>query len=108
MLACFAALRVKNGRHVGGQRDTRDVLAFRTQQRRGFKVIGLDTEEARLAEALRDDSRTPVPDQAAFRVGFPAWLRTLALRDRLIALALAEGYGRGMPVPPPGALRRRN
>ena len=91
MLAYFAALRVKMGRRVGGRRDTQDVLSYRAQKRRGFRVISLDAKEARLAEALRDDTRTPIPEQVAFRVDFPAWLRTMRARDRQMALALASG-----------------
>ena len=44
-----------------------------------------------MAEALRDDRRTPIPEQVAFRVDFPAWLRTIRPRDRQMALALARG-----------------
>jgi hypothetical protein len=91
MLACFAALRVKQGRRLGGRRDTRDVLSYRAQKSRGFRVISLDAKEARLAEALRDDTRTPIPEQVAFRVDFPAWLNTMRARDRQMVLALASG-----------------
>src|SRR5439155_13521871 len=74
MLACFAALWVKEGRRVGGRRDTQDVLSYRTQKRRGFRVFSLDAKVTGLAAALRVGTRTPIPDQVAFRVDFPAGL----------------------------------
>ena len=36
--------------------------------------------------------KEPVPDQAAFRCDFPAWLATHSLRNRRIAEALAVGH----------------
>jgi hypothetical protein len=36
--------------------------------------------------------RTPVPDQAAFRIDFPIWLASLPSRNRRIAEALALGH----------------
>jgi FixJ family two-component response regulator len=38
-----------------------------------------------------EDHRTPVPDQAAFRIDFPTWLGLLSNRDRRIAEELAMG-----------------
>jgi DNA-binding NarL/FixJ family response regulator len=38
------------------------------------------------------DRRTPIPDQVAFRIDFPAWLKTLSRREREIAKALAKGH----------------
>jgi hypothetical protein len=35
-------------------------------------------------ERLADNSVTPVPDQVAFRIDFPAWCRTRTERDRRI------------------------
>ena len=43
------------------------------------------------------DDNWPILDQVAFRCDFPAWLKTLAPRDRNIARALAEG-GRTIDV----------
>jgi hypothetical protein len=91
VLACYAALHVQNGRRVGGRQNKRDVLSSSIQRRHGVRVMHLDSDEARLSEALRDDTRTPVPDQVAFRVDFPAWLRTLTERHRRMAAALARG-----------------
>src|SRR5262249_28823513 len=109
MLASFAALHVKNGRHVGGRRSSRDVLSRKAQQRHGFRVepLPISTRTAfdnlyaevhgqqkqdALEECLRDNTQTPVPDQVAFRLDFPAFLQTLTDRDRQMARALAAGH----------------
>jgi hypothetical protein len=44
---------------------------------------------------LVDNRRTPVPDQAAFRIDFPSWLSTLSARDRRIVSDLAAGERTG-------------
>jgi hypothetical protein len=41
-------------------------------------------------ERLRDNTLTPVPEQAAFRIDFPAWLRTLTGRERRLVRAMAQ------------------
>ena len=47
-----------------------------------------------LEEALQDNRRSPVPDQAAFRLDFPFWLkRRLSQRNRQIAEDMALGHG---------------
>jgi len=109
MLATYSVLRVKDGRHVGGRRSSRDVLSRKAQQRRGFRVEPLPApprpaferpyarargqrKQGALEECLRDNRQTPVPDQVAFRIDFIAFLGALADRDRRMALALAEGH----------------
>jgi len=44
------------------------------------------------ADFIEDDSLTPVPEQAAFRVDWPLFLNTLNTRDRNIAAFLAVGH----------------
>jgi len=39
-----------------------------------------------------EDRQTPVPDQVAFRIDFPAWLAIHPRRDRRIAETLAVGH----------------
>lgn len=108
MLATFAALHVKDGRHVGGRSSTRDVLSRKAQQQRGFRVQSLSgatgtagrrrhaatgvRPPAAYEECLRDNTQTPVADQVAFRLDFADFLKTLTERDRRMALALAEGH----------------
>ena len=48
-----------------------------------------------LDEALQDNSRTPIPDQAHFRVAMPIWLDSLGVRRRSIAIDLMRGEGTG-------------
>jgi len=50
-----------------------------------------DTKEDVWIEAVVEDTHTPPPDQAAFRIDFPAWLDTLDRRRRRNALTLATG-----------------
>jgi hypothetical protein len=109
MLATYSVLRVKDGRHVGSRRSSRDVLSRKAQQRRGFRVEPLPApartageglyaraqgrrEQGALEECLRDHRKAPVPDLVAFRLDFGAFLGALAERDRRMALALAEGH----------------
>jgi hypothetical protein len=95
-LADFAARRVNGGRRLCGQEKATDVLSPAAQQRRGLTVSPLpDGSSLRgnvFAEALADNTVTPIPDQVVFRLDWPAWLRTRTDRDRrLIAdMALSE------------------
>lgn len=108
-MATFAALHVKDDRHVGGCTSSTDALSRKAQQKRGFRVEPLSggwslpasrrsgnrqrqEQQDCLEECLQDDMQTPVPDQVAFRIDFPAFLATLNDRDRQTALALAEGH----------------
>src|SRR5262249_52488716 len=43
-------------------------------------------------DALKDNTFTPPPDQAAFRIDYPAWLSRLGPRDRGIASDMALGH----------------
>jgi hypothetical protein len=87
-LASYAAKAVRSGRRVCGQERARDA-----QQRHGFcvgKLPDFSTESTNpLAEALTDNTRSPVPDQVQFRCDFPAWLRTRTQRDRRLIERMA-------------------
>src|SRR5262249_53763961 len=48
-----------------------------------------------LEDALVENTVSPVPDQVAFRLDFPAWLATLSRRNREIAEDMALGHGTG-------------
>lgn len=94
VLARYAVAQVQTGRRVGGQLNVKDVTSNYAQFRKQFSVSRLDrydTVEGCWREAVVEDYRTPVADQASFRVDFPAWLQTLPPRDRKIARALAAG-----------------
>ena len=41
-----------------------------------------------MEERLKANTITPVPDQAAFRIDFKEWLRTLSSRERKIVRAM--------------------
>ena len=107
VLAGYAVRAVRCGRRVCGQLKAHDVLNERGQHRYGFRIEALplstrtgheelygtvngqrriDTFE----ERLQDNTRTPVPEQAAFRCDFPAWLATRTERDRHIIEDMAR------------------
>jgi hypothetical protein len=94
-LADYAARAVRAGRRVCGRERSRDVLSPTAQQQHHFTVQRLpDFSTLRsnpLAEALRDNTQTPPPEQVAFRLDFPAWLRTRTERDRRLAEDLMTG-----------------
>jgi hypothetical protein len=95
VLASYAARAVKSGRRLCGQLKSKDVLSELAQQRRGFFVGKLPDfstlSENPLAEALADNTVTPVDEQAAFRLDFPAWRASYDDRRRRIMDALAMG-----------------
>ncbi len=92
-LADYAARAVHSGRRVTGQISPKDVLSERAQQRHGFcvgKLPDFSTESTNpLAEALADNTKSPVPDQVQFRCDFPAWLTTRTNRDRRLIERMA-------------------
>ena len=95
VLAKYAIARVCNGKRVGGHLNVRDVLSTYAQRVKGFVVERLncfDNREGEWIEAVVEDHRTPVADQAAFRIDFPVWLAMHSCRDRWIAETLAIGH----------------
>lgn len=78
-IATFAARAVRAGRKLCGQDRATDVLSRRAQRLHGFAVRALpgaaDLGGGWFGEALADNAVTPPPDQAAFRIDFPAWRR---------------------------------
>ncbi len=73
-----------------------DVLSPYAQRKKGFRVESLerfDKYTGQWLEAVVEDTHTPVPEQVAFRIDFPAWLKALTKRNRRIAEALALGHG---------------
>jgi hypothetical protein len=95
VLARYAVAQIHAGRRVGSRLNTKEVLAEVAQKRHGFVVKRLDRfdkDAGEWIEATVEDTRTPVPDQAAFRCDFPEWLATLPSRTRHIAKILALGH----------------
>jgi hypothetical protein len=105
-LAGYAARAVRRGRRVCGQEKAKDALSPVAQQRHHFVVEPLpdcSTPSSNLlADAIRENARSPVPDQVCFRQDFPAWRSSRSERDRRLiddlmvgerALAVADRYG---------------
>ncbi len=113
---------VGSGRRVAGMAKAKDPLNPVTQSRHGFAVEPLPgsllASHERLysargqalhdafEERLRDNTVTPVPDQVVLRIDFPAWLATLAARDRHIVRGMADNertldLGRRFELPVP-------
>ena len=88
MLATYAAQRTKVGRKVGKAMNAKEVYDAARAHRVELQHL---SEQVLWQETLLDDRETPVPDQAAFRIDFPAWLETLSPRDRQMAESLATG-----------------
>jgi hypothetical protein len=106
-LAGYAARAVRGGRRLCGTERAREVLSPVAQRKGGFRVEHLPASthspheqlyatprgQALLdafEERLRDNTLTPVADQAAFRIDFPAWLQTLTGRERRLVRAMAR------------------
>jgi hypothetical protein len=93
-LALYGVAQFRCGRRVGGSMNSRDVFSHHARRKNGFVVERLDRQNrdtGQWAEAVVEDYRTPVADQAAFRVDFPEWLGLQTDRDRRVAEALAMG-----------------
>lgn len=90
-LAFIAARRVKSGRHVGSSQDkATDVFT----KRNGFTVLRFGTMRdlpSEFHEALVENARSPVPEQAAFRIDFPDFLSKQPGKKRKVAALLAVG-----------------
>lgn len=91
-LRCSQAVRA--GRRLIRADSARDVLSRVARARHGFTITGLcrmSRLDPRLAEALSDNTRTPVPEQVAFRADYPQWRARFRRRDRQVLDALAAG-----------------
>jgi hypothetical protein len=108
-LAAYATRAVRCGRRVCGMERAKDVLSPRAQLRYGFTVERLphslatphedlygeangQRQQDEYEERLRDNTRTPPPEQAAFRIDWPKFLQTLTARDRKLAWFLSLGH----------------
>ncbi len=98
-LANYGAKAVYSGRRACGQEKARDVLSPRCQRRRGFTVAAfqdlVDADDplgGAIADALYENTSTPVPDQVQFRCDFPAWKHRLPDPKRRLVDMLALGH----------------
>jgi hypothetical protein len=94
-LATYAARAVRSGQRVVGHQKAKDVLSPVAQRKHGFAVERLPDFStlggSPIEEALHANTVSPVPDQVAFRLDFPAWLATLSQRNRALAEDMALG-----------------
>jgi hypothetical protein len=85
VLARYGIAQVREGRRVGARLRSGEVLSPYAQRKKGFLVERLDRfdhDTGQWREAIVEDHRTPVPDQVAFRIDFPAWLDSLTKAKR--------------------------
>jgi hypothetical protein len=98
-ICTYAARAVHSGRRLCGQEPAREVLSPLAQARHGFVVASIPDGSALagdvFAEALRDNTQTPVPEQVSFRLDFPAWRATWSERDRRVIDDLIRGERTG-------------
>lgn len=107
-IATLVCRAVSCGRRVTRTESAKDVLSKRAQQRHGFQVerlpastrtshdvrcglVGGQRNQDEWEEVLHENVRTPVPEQANFRLSFPQLLDRQVDRDRRIAEFLAAG-----------------
>jgi hypothetical protein len=98
VLARFAARQIRSGRRVGMSLNCNDVLSRAAQLKHQLHIESIEDRNARngaWSELTLEDRQTPVPDQAAFRCDFPAWLNTLTVHQRRIAEKLSAGETTG-------------
>ena len=93
-LAHYAVAQFRAGRRVGNPLNSCDVYSIGSQRRARFRLESLDSRTGSeiWEEALIDNTQTPVPDQVAFRIDFPAWLQTLQQPKGRLAKYLAYGH----------------
>ena len=92
-LARFAIAQYRSGRRVGTSLSKGDVLASaeRGHGRRIVASLSHCDADRDWCETIADDRHWSIPDQAAFRVDFPTWLRSLPRRDRRLVKFLGVG-----------------
>ena len=98
VLARYGMAQFCEGRRVGNRLRIGDVLSPYARRKKGLRVESLerfDKESGEWLEAVVADTHTPVPEQVAFRIDFPTWLKTQTERNRRIAEALALGHTTG-------------
>jgi len=96
-LAYFAVKHVRSGRHVGGsQNGAKDAMTPRNG-RSPVRFGTIDDLPYVLHHALVDNTRSPVPEQAAFRIDFSTFLAEQPEKKQKVAVLLAQGH-RGKDV----------
>jgi hypothetical protein len=105
----YVVRAVKSGRRLCGIERARDVLSPLAQQRQGFAVESLPSSTRTsmhdlygkpqgqemhdaFEERLQDNTVTPPPDAAAFRIDWPRFFAALKARDQDLAVFLSLGH----------------
>ena len=90
-LGRYAVRQFRVGRRVGVRFKSTDIMARRARQSRTQRLEDLEEMGASWT-AVVANHRTPVPDQAAFRIDFQSWLRLLRPQQRRVVEALVANY----------------
>src|SRR5437660_434639 len=73
-IATYAARSAQRGRRICGYERSKDVLSSVAQRQHGFTVSSLPAFRTlagkELAEAITENTATPVPEQVCFRIDF--------------------------------------
>jgi hypothetical protein len=95
-LSRYSARPVRCGRRLCGMLPAHDAASWRAQRLHAFGVTPLQAGDRAgggpLRLALQPHAAAPVPEQVAFRLDFPAWLRMLGRRNRKLLLGLRAGH----------------
>lgn len=93
-LARYGVAQVRSGRRIAASLNSKEVLSSYARSRRGFYVDRLDQfdeEENGWRELIVEDRRAGPAEIAGVRLDFSEWLRTLTVKQRRVADALASG-----------------
>jgi DNA-directed RNA polymerase specialized sigma24 family protein len=91
--AHLAVRAVMSGRRLCGQERVHDVMSPSCRRRHGFGVARFDGSiwSDVFADALADNTHSPVPVQVQFRGNFAAWVSRMPARQQQVLTALAVG-----------------
>jgi hypothetical protein len=92
VLGHYAVAQYLAGRRTGSRLNSHDVMAPGQSRCRVESLDEFDPHQNEWRAALVEDTCTPVPDQASFRIDFPNWLSGLGSRPRAVAQSLAASY----------------
>jgi hypothetical protein len=92
-LANYAVKRAGSGRHVGGHRNSQDVMSLLARRKHGFSVRSLSRrhDSAGMEPLVLEERGFGPADVAAFNIDFADWLRSRTHRERRIIRRLASG-----------------
>lgn len=95
VLVRYAVAQYRRGQRVGTPQRTNDVFSPVAKSKGDFELASIGSPSAQSGtwmECLADNRRSTIPNQVAFRIDFPRWLKGLPDRDRMVAEQLALGH----------------